>query len=235
MKSRTIAALRRPAFRTTVVLAGAAALFGCGASPEPNSPSAVTKATASSPKPLPGVPRIVGTVLSTAGNPPVAPKGGGVVYLEDAPKERGVATTAEIDIHNKEFTPFIAVVAAGGTVTFGNKDALTHHVFSPDLDKWDTGYLRKNETSTRQFDTPGAIALLCNIHPEMLGYLLVIPSSYYGKLGDDGQYAIVDVPAGTYRLTAWAPRMQPMTQSVTVGASGKVRADFQLHPAGAPR
>ena len=109
------------------------------------------------------------------GNPPRPPKGGGVVYLEDAPKQPGVAMTAEVDVHKKEFTPFIAVVTTGGTVTFGNKDALTHHVFSSDIDKWDTGYLRKNETALRKFDAPGPVALLCNIHPEMLGYLLVIP------------------------------------------------------------
>jgi hypothetical protein len=94
-------------------------------------------------------------------------------------------------------------------VTFGNKDSLTHHVFSPDLQGWDTGYLQRNQTMVRRFDAPGAVALLCNIHPEMVGYLLVIPLTSFGKVGPDGKYAISSVPPGTYQVTAWAPRMQP--------------------------
>ncbi len=155
----------------------------------------------------------------------------GVVYVEDAPKQGGVATTADIAIKNKELTPFIAVLTTGGTATFSNRDALTHHVFSPELPGWDTGYLAKDQTTTKRFDPPGAYSLLCNIHPEMLSYLVVVPSSSFGTIGRDGRYTIGDLAPGTYRVTAWGPRMQPMTQSVTVGSSGPTVVDFELHPA----
>jgi plastocyanin len=154
----------------------------------------------------------------------------GVVYVEDAVKEPGAAMTADIAIKNKELTPAVAVVTAGGTVTFANRDALSHHVFSPDLPGWDTGYLAKDQTTPTQFDTPGSYAMLCNIHPEMLSYLVVIPSTYFGTIGPDGTYAIAKLPPGNYRLTAWAPRMQPVVRSVTVTATGTARADFELHP-----
>jgi plastocyanin len=155
--------------------------------------------------------------------------GGGVVYLEDAPKQPGVATSATVNVHNKEFSPFIAVISTGGTVTFGNTDALTHHVFSPDLPNWDTGYLKKGEnTAARRFDSPGPVALLCNIHPEMIGYVLVIPSTYFGKVGVDGKYVVADVPAGTYKATVWAPRMATVTQAITVESNGPVTANFDL-------
>ena len=175
-------------------------------------------------------PRIVGVVLvSTTGK---APTSGGVVFLEDAPKQPGAALTAAINVDHKEFSPFISVITTGGTATFGNKDALTHHVFSPDVQKWDTGYLKQNETASRTFDSAGPVSLLCNIHPEMLGYLLVIPSTYFGKLGPSGEYAIADVPPGTYRVTAWSPRLPTATQSVTLGPTGVATANFELRPAG---
>jgi hypothetical protein len=142
-----------------------------------------------------------------------------------------VATTAAINVDHKQFSPFISVITTGGTATFGNKDALTHHVFSPDVQKWDTGYLKQNETAARTFDSPGAVSLLCNIHPEMLGYLLVIPSTYFGTLGSSGEYAVADVPPGTYRVTAWSPRLPTATQSVTVGPTGVATANFELRPA----
>jgi plastocyanin len=222
---------RQAKLRTILTLAAATVGFGCNATPPPASPAPGAQSAAS---PAASVaasvgPRLAGTVVvSSTGKPPT---GGGVVYLEDAPKQPGVATTATVDVHNKEFSPFIAVITTGGTVTFGNKDALTHHVFSPDLQKWDTGYLKKNETAGRTFDTPGPIALLCNIHPEMLGYVLVIPSTYFGKLGPDGKYLIADVPPGTYKATAWSPGIPTTTQSVTVAPDSATTAGFELRPA----
>jgi plastocyanin len=213
------------ALRPTVGLVCAVA-FGCNGAPVPASnptgAQAAERAGASPP-----TPRIVGVVLlSSTGKPPT---GGGVVYIEDAPKQPSVATTATINVYHKEFSPFISVVTTGGTVTFGNRDALTHHVFSPDVPKWDTGYLQKGEAVRQAFDSPGAIALLCNIHPEMLGYLLVVPSTYFGKLGADGKYAIANMPPGTYRVTAWTPRVPKATQSVTVIPEGTVTTNFELH------
>ena len=208
--------------------AGLLAAAGCNPAPRVASPQAsAPSAPASTPKEVPG-PKIMGTVtLASTGK---APSTRGVVYLEDAPKQPGVATKAVVDVDHKNFSPFISVITTGGTVTFGNKDALTHHVFSPDVQKWDTGYLHKNDTAGKTFDTPGPVALLCNIHPEMLGYVLVIPSTYFGALEPDGKYVIGAVPPGTYKATAWAPRMLPSTQSVTVGPEGSVTANFELRP-----
>jgi plastocyanin len=214
-----------------MVVGTAVLILGCKATPSPSSPSVGAPSAPGAPALRSPGPKISGKVVWT---PETTKKPTGVVYIEDAPKQPGVATTAEINIKNKELTPFIAVVTTGGTVTFGNRDGLTHHVFSPDMPGWDTGYLGKDQTTLKRFDAPGAVALLCNIHPEMLGYVMVVPSTYFGKVGADGGYVIGDVPPGTYRVTAWGPRMQTATQSITVGATGATKVDFALHPAAAP-
>jgi plastocyanin len=207
-----------------------AAAVGSACTPSPASPAAAARsASRSAPAAAPVTARgIVGTVSSDGKEW----AGSGVVYLEDAPKQPGVMTRATIDVHHKEFTPFIAVITTGGTVTFGNGDNLTHHVFSPDIPSWDTGYLKKGETTAaRTFDAPGAYALLCNIHPEMLGYVLVIPSTFFGKVGSDGRYTIPNVAPGTYKATLWVPRMQTISQPATVGAAGVVTLNFERPPA----
>jgi plastocyanin len=224
--------LCRQSLRTTLRAALAAGALACNgvapASPASSRRSAVSPADSS--KPDLSFPRIVGVVhVSTTGK---APTTGGAVFLEDAAKQPGMAMNAAIHVDHKEFSPFISVITTGGTATFGNNDALTHHVFSPDVPKWDTGYLKQNETAARTFDAPGPVSLLCNIHPEMLGYLLVIPSTYFGTLGPSGEYAIADVPPGTYRVTAWSPRLCTATRSVTLGPAGIATADFELRPAG---
>jgi len=226
--------IRKQATSTIVALAAVLVGSGCDATvaaPAPVAAPGVTPVGVSGM--VPAHRMIVGTVVASATAKP--PSAGAVVYLEDAPKEPGAATTVFIDVDHKAFSPSIAVVATGGTVNFGNKDALTHHVFSPQLEKWDTGYLQKNDTAGRTFNSPGVFALLCNIHPEMLGYLLVIPSSYFGHVGTDGKYIITNVPPGTYKATAWSPRMAPETQVVTVGESGAVTANFALQPEAATK
>jgi hypothetical protein len=134
-------------------------------------------------------------------------------------------------VYRKEFTPLISVITTGGKVTFANRDSLTHHVFSPDIPNWDTGYLKKDEsTAAKQFDTPGPFALLCNIHPEMIGYLLVVPSTSFGVVGPDGRYAMGIATPGTYKATLWVPRMPTVTKSVTITATGLSALNFELPP-----
>ncbi len=207
-----------------VVILALAPIFGCNDTPAP--PVVAPSTTVEEPVVAPA---IVGTVLlSTTDMPP--PKGG-IVYLEDGPKEPDALTTATVDIFHKQLTPFIAVITTGGAVTFKNLDPLAHHIFTRDLEpQFDTGTLEQNVAATKTFNAPGVISLLCNIHPEMLGYLLVIPSTYFGPVRSDGKYAIHNVPPGTYKLTAWAPRVPTMTQSVTVARKDIVTADFTLHP-----
>lgn len=124
--------------RFRAVLPFAAALIGCNPSPT-HAPAASPYATPE-PPPIPTGPSIVGRItLSSTKDPPRA----GVVYLEDAPKQPGTLMTATINVDHKNFTPFIGVVTTGGTVTFGNLDALTHHVFSPDIKNFDTGFYER--------------------------------------------------------------------------------------------
>ena len=173
--------------------------------------------------------RIIGIVFRLAGSGEELPPDGGVVYLDDGRNETEMAT-ASVELSAKSFSPLTVVVQPGAVVTFTNKDVLPHHVFSPDLKGWDTGVLRPDQHASRRFETPGVVTLLCNIHPEMLGYVLVIPSAPYGRIGSDGRYVIPNVHAGTYKITAWAPRTRTATQSVTVGATGAVTVDFHLQP-----
>ena len=187
-------------------------------------PSTTVAPTASPPKVI--APSIKGALTSASTKELWT--NGGVVYLEDAPKEVGVAMTATVEMRKREFVPEIAVITNGGSVSFTNREALTHHVFSPDIPNWNTGYLKKDDTIDRRFDNPGSYGLLCNIHTEMVGYVLVIPSTYFGRVTPGGEYAIGNVPAGTYQVTAWAPRTKPVTQSVTVGASGPTTVNFEL-------
>jgi hypothetical protein len=125
------------------------------------------------------------------------------------------------------FSPYITVVTAGSKVTFSNADPFPHNVFSPDHEKWDMGQLDQHGSKPKTFAKPGAYTLLCNMHPNMKAYIVVVPSSYFAKSDAKGSFTIKDVPAGTYKVAAWAPGVQTSTQTVTV--SGDTTISFQLH------
>jgi plastocyanin len=153
-----------------------------------------------------------------------------VVWLEDAPKEPNRGMSARIDNHQMAFTPMVQVITAGGSIHFNNTDPFPHNVFSPD-GKFNLGTIAQNSgAAPKRFDKPGAFTILCNLHPNMIGYLVVSPSSYFAKADNIGRYRIKDVPAGTYKITAWAPRLATVTESVTVAGSGApTTTDFELH------
>jgi len=154
--------------------------------------------------------------------------GSAVIYLDDAPIEPTAKMGATVTNHQMNYVPYVSVVPVGGKVTFRNDDPFPHNVFSPDNEKFTMGMLAQGEARARVFKTAGTYSLLCNVHPGMLGYVVVAPSSYYAKANPQGHFAIKDVPAGTYKITAWAPRQQPITQSVTV-KDGDANVNFELH------
>jgi hypothetical protein len=131
------------------------------------------------------------------------------------------------------FQPHILVVQVGTTVEFLNSDKVAHNVFWPslmqgtkklpgkNLGTWPTG-----EKRPFKFDQPGVAALLCNVHPEMSGYIVVAPTPYYAKTDKNGDYRIENVPDGQYTVVAWHEGAKNASKSVTV--SGDTKADFTV-------
>jgi plastocyanin len=152
----------------------------------------------------------------------------GVVYLEDAPVAPNAKMTARIDNSQMAFIPFVTVIPAGGKVTFQNSDPFPHNVFSPDAEKFNMGTISHNQVLVHSFPKAGEYSLLCNLHPGMLGYVVVAPSSYFAKTDAKGHYAIKSVPPGTYKVTAWSPRLPTETKPVDV-KGGDATLDFELH------
>lgn len=208
----------RPLFTMIAILAGSACAKAAPAPPlspaKALPPTAPATVGATAPQPALG--SIVGTIAT---NPWRAMKGGGVVYLEDGPQDTGVPLSATLDNHDMAFVPSIAVVAAGGSVIFTNTDPVTHNVFSPDGEKWDLGQIPQRGSVVKRFERPGVYSVLCNMHPGMLAYLVVSPSSHFARAAEDGSFVIKDVPPGTYHVTAWVPRLKPVTQAVTLGGA----------------
>jgi hypothetical protein len=70
-----------------------------------------------------------------------------------------------------------------------------------------------DETSVPiRFDKPGAAAIGCNIHDQMIAYVYVTDAPWAAVTDASGKAVIAGVPAGSYTATAWYPDVRPAPQ-----------------------
>lgn len=159
--------------------------------------------------------------------------GNSVVYVDSIPGKTFPAPTEKpvIDQKNLAFSPHITVIQKGTTVDFQNQDSVQHNVFWPSVggnkkEAHNLGTWPKGDKRSFKFDQPGVVPLLCNVHQEMSGYLIVSPTPYFAQADASGNYKIDNVPDGKYSVVAWHEGAKAQTKSVEVAGSGK--ADFTL-------
>jgi plastocyanin len=146
------------------------------------------------------------------------------VYVDEIPGKTFPAPAQHlvIDQIKMSFIPHVVVVLKGTTVDFLNSDPVGHNVYWPSMSgnkklAHNLGTWPKGQKKPFQFNDLGVAPLLCNVHPEMSGYVVVVATPYFAVTGKDGSFVIKDVPAGTYTLKSWSEDGKPTSQSITVG------------------
>jgi plastocyanin len=157
---------------------------------------------------------------------------GSVVWVEDpSAKVEVPAKPFIMDQKGLLFVPHLLVVPVGSTVEFLNSDNVQHNVFwtgisgnkklGHNLGTWPTG-----EKRSFKFDNPGVVPLLCNVHPEMSAYVVVVATPYYATTDANGNYTIQNVPDGARNVTVWHEGMKQQSKQITV--TGATTADLTL-------
>jgi plastocyanin len=157
--------------------------------------------------------------------------GASVVYVETIAGKTFPASAEQPVMAQRRlmFEPPILPVQQGSTVEFLNNDSVAHNVFWVSVGGnkklgHNLGTWPQNEKRAFKFDTPGAVPLLCNVHPEMAGYIVVVPTPYFALTSESGEYRIENVPDGSYSLTAWHEGIK--NHSMHVDVAGDAKADL---------
>lgn len=150
--------------------------------------------------------------------------GHAVVYLDKVPGTFQPGH-AEMDQKNKVFIPYVLPVVQGTTVEFRNSDNLQHNVFGVGADEFNLGSYGLGATKGYTFKGLGEVDILCNIHTEMAGYILVLQNPYFALPDASGKFRIRNVPPGQYVLKAWYEG-KTKKQAVEVPPKGAVSASF---------
>jgi len=137
----------------------------------------------------------------------------------DAPKDHVV-----IDQRKMAFIPHVVAVQQGTTVDFLNSDPVGHNVYWPSVSgnkklSHNLGTWPKGDKKPFQFNDLGVVSLLCNVHPEMSGYVVVVPTPYFAVTDKEGNFEIKNVPVGKYTLKTWSEDGKPTTQPVDLSCA----------------
>ena len=174
---------------------------------------------------------------------------GAVIFIENIDKGKPWSQKiTNFDFRNCDIFPKISVVRKApkgvkqGLVTVTNHDADTLHnphgysiagasrktLFNKPLpSKGDVTDVTKSlKRLKRKKDKH--FFLQCDQHNFMEADARIVWNPYYVVSAANGTFKIGNVPAGTYKVTAWHPYVGQVTQEITVTAGAEVSADYQL-------
>ena len=169
------------------------------------------------------------------------PLGGVVVTVNsvNGPVHPAAPVQAVMDQINRAFAPDLLVIPVDSTVAFPNSDSVSHQIysFSP-AKRFQLPLYRGKPYPPVAFDQPGVVTMGCNIHDEMLAYIVITDAAFFGRTNAAGSWS-ADVPGGGYRISVWHPRIRDdakdlsgeLTISEPNGGTLTLRLTKQLKPA----
>ncbi len=134
---------------------------------------------------------------------------------------------------NIAFNPGTLIVAVGATVTFPNQDKVRHHVYSFSRPaRFELKLFGRDDSRGYTFKTAGAVALGCNIHDSMTGFIKVVDTPFAAKTNATGGTLVEGVTGGKAKLTVWHPRLRAKDNEAVfdldVPASGEIAKRIQI-------
>ncbi len=182
--------------------------------------------------PPPGGGVVEGRVMLIRAGNPVPDASNAIVWIEGVHASgAGAATQGEMRSEQKRFAPRSIVVRKNGTVQFPNADAIYHNVFSVSgVNRFDLGLYRSGVSKEKKFEDPGLVRVYCNIHPQMVGFVMVVDSDFAAVTGPGGSFRFADVPPGAHVVKVWHEEAEetqatPVTVQAGPGSPLTIRLD----------
>jgi plastocyanin len=143
--------------------------------------------------------------------------------------DAGIRQSAIMDQRDTRFVPHILVVQKGTTVEFPNSDVVAHHVYSfSKPNDFVLPLYRGNAHKPVMFEHDGIVTLGCNIHDQMLGYIVVVNTDIFGITDENGMLSVeIDEAASDATVSVWSPRIRDKDLTQVVAATAK-SATFSL-------
>ncbi len=140
----------------------------------------------------------------------------------------------KIDQHGCWFRPRVIGLQTGQFLQVINSDPVTHniHPMAEVNRAWNHSQGAGDPPIARKFTRPEImIPVKCNIHSWMHALIGVLDHPYFAVSDDSGNFAINNLPPGTYTIAVWQEKLGTQEQQVTVVPRGTAKANFTLRNA----
>ncbi|WP_157957884.1 methylamine utilization protein [Aliidiomarina celeris] len=129
-----------------------------------------------------------------------------------------------MDQVNRQFSPQRLVIGVGDQVTFPNSDNIRHHVysFSP-ARTFELRLFESGDSPAIAFPSQGVVAVGCNIHDQMEGYILVSASLNYQESDSSGVITYPETWQTTENWFVWHPWMSHQGMAPVAVSLGAVQ------------
>jgi plastocyanin len=158
-----------------------------------------------------------------------------VVWIEGlhGSERPSAAPRGEMKSASKRFTPRVVAVPVHSKVEFPNVDPIYHNVFSVSAgNRFDLGLYKSGASKEQTFEEPGLVRVYCNIHPQMVGFVMVVDSDRSAVTGADGAFRFEGIPPGSYVLHAWHEEGAEVKVPVTVHGTGDAPISIPIDVSG---
>lgn len=145
------------------------------------------------------------------------------------------------------FRPWAQVVRPGPIIIRNNDEGVLHNINAREMIGVERGRTVKKTLFNFGQPEPGDItekvqprrssyiAINCEAHNFMFGFMMAPPHPYAVVVGEDGSFSIGDIPPGDYTLKAWHPRYGVKEAEISVPAGGETSAGFSFSDADAQK
>ncbi len=148
--------------------------------------------------------------------------------------------TYMVDQKGCRFNPWAQVVRPGPIIIRNSDKGVLHNINAREMIGVEKGRVVKKGIFNFGQPEPGEIkdklkprrshyvGINCEAHNFMFGFIMAPVHPYAVVVGDDGSFALDNVPPGKYTLKAWHPTLGVMKTKLTVPAKGTVDANFKF-------
>lgn len=162
--------------------------------------------------------------------------GGAVVWITDIRTGKPLPIGRRFGLTNSEclLTPSVQGVLAPATLNMASEDVAIHRNRIIDVRTGDLEAIApfNDNGEVVPFDKlltkPAQLEITCDLHPWSKATILVFDHPYFATTQATGTFAIEDVPAGTYHVRAFHPRLGLAEQQVTIAAGQPAALSFKL-------
>ena len=153
-----------------------------------------------------------------------------VVWIEATHGGGGPALSGgTMKSEQKKFAPRVVVVRRDATVQFPNADSIYHNAFSVSgANRFDLGLYRSGASREKKFGEPGLVRVYCNIHPQMVGFVMIVDSDFAAVTGADGSFRFEGVPPGNHVVKVWHEEGGEKETAVAVQAGADAPMTIRL-------